>query len=162
MTRVRADLRFAPLLGALIVAAPAGPSGSAAAQVALRSMLAPRLAPVAHAASQPTSPPALATTVIVFDRDARSAVAEHRSPLLAGALGVLPGAGHLYAGEGRRGLAVAGVWLASGLVMFSHAHGSVVGMATAVNVGTYVFSIADAALAAQRFNARHKSSASLS
>jgi hypothetical protein len=84
-----------------------------------------------------------------------AAAPERRSPLVAGFLGVLPGLGHAYAGEGRRGLAVAAVWLGSGMVMFSSAHKAVTGAGAVVNIASYVFSIADAALAAERFNARH-------
>ena len=88
-------------------------------------------------------------------RAADSAAAKHRSPLIAGFLGVLPGVGHVYAGETGRGLTVAGVWFGSGMVMFSGADRVVTSVAAVVNIATYVFSIADAALAAERFNARH-------
>lgn len=86
------------------------------------------------------------------------AAASHRSPLLAGFLGVIPGLGHAYAGEPRRGLAVAGVWFASGLVMFSSSENVLTGTAAGVNIASYVFSIADAVLAAQRYNRRHSAS----
>ena len=86
---------------------------------------------------------------------ADSEPARRRSPLVAGFLGVLPGVGHMYAGETGRGLAVGGVWLGSGLVMFGGADRAVTSVAAVVNIATYVFSIADAALAAERFNARH-------
>jgi hypothetical protein len=67
----------------------------------------------------------------------------------------LPGVGHLYAGESGRAAAVAGIWLGSGMVMFSGADRGVRSVAAVVNLGTYVFGIADAALAAVRFNERH-------
>ncbi len=83
------------------------------------------------------------------------AAGPRRSPILAGFLGILPGLGHAYAGEPKRALLVAGVWLGSGLVMFGSSEKVVTGVAAGVNIGSYVFSIADAALAAQRFNRRH-------
>lgn len=72
---------------------------------------------------------------------------------------MLPGVGHVHAGETGRGLAVAGVWLGSGMIMFSGADRVVTSVAAVVNIATYVFSIADAALAAERFNARHGAAA---
>ena len=90
----------------------------------------------------------------VSDSDKESGTA-HRIPLLAGVLGILPGLGHVYAGEPRRGLIVAGVWLGSGMVAFSSANKVVTGTAGVVLIGASVYGIADAALAAERFNRRH-------
>ena len=78
-----------------------------------------------------------------------------REPIIAGFLGTLPGLGHVYAGEPKRGLVVAGAWFAGGLVAFSSADKAVTSAGAIVLLGSQVFSIADAALAAQRFNKRH-------
>jgi hypothetical protein len=90
----------------------------------------------------------------VSDSEEESGTA-HRIPLLAGVLGILPGLGHVYAGEPGRGLIVAGVWLGSGMVAFSSANKVVTGAGGVVLIGASVYGIADAALAAERFNRRH-------
>lgn len=80
--------------------------------------------------------------------------ASHRSLVVAGALGFLiPGAGHVYAGETRRGLIVFGATmlgayfaLTDGMPTSASVPGSV------VYVGGWVFSVADGVLAANRFN----------
>jgi hypothetical protein len=119
------------------------------------ALLAAMLVTVAPSASQRVSaqvPSPVAVRASLATADSSSP--PRRSPIVAGFLGVLPGLGHVYAGETGRGLAVFGVWFASGLVMFSGADRAVTGVGAVVNLGTYVFSIADAALAAERFNAR--------
>ena len=146
--------RAAMLAVALVAAAP-GASQRASAQ---------RPSPVAVRASLGTASDSAGPAEVLRGRGselvfasvaADSAAAKRRDPLIAGFLGVLPGVGHVYAGETGRGLAVAGVWLGSGLVMFGGADRAVTSVAAVVNIATYVFSIADAALAAERFNARH-------
>jgi hypothetical protein len=79
----------------------------------------------------------------------------HRIPLIAGVLGIVPGLGHLYAGEPVRALLVSGVWFGSGLVAFSSSNTTVTGLGGVVLIGTSVFSVVDAVRAADRFNRRH-------
>lgn len=157
MSRSRAGrVRRAMLRTALIASSAFGPIAGASAQLAPRSMIAPRSEPAAAASLPRLFSPPLAVGVRSFTLTAADAAGQHRSPLAAGLLGIIPGVGHAYAGEGRRGLVVASVWLGSGMLMFSDADKSIVVVATVVNVGTYLFSITDAALAADRFNARHR------
>lgn len=85
----------------------------------------------------------------------------HRSPVIAGALGFLiPGVGHVYAGETRRELIVFGATivgayfaLTDGMPTSASVPGSV------VYVGGWVFSVADGVLAANRFNGSHQETA---
>jgi hypothetical protein len=83
------------------------------------------------------------------------ATTPRRVPIVAGFLGALPGLGHAYAGEPRRGLAVAGVWLAGGFMALNSSQQVVANVGGLLILGSHVFSIADAALAAERFNRRH-------
>lgn len=84
--------------------------------------------------------------------------AAHRSPVIAGALGFLiPGAGHVYAGETRRG------WTVFGATMLGAYFALTDGMPTSASVpgsvvfvGGWAFSVADGVLAANRFNRSHQ------
>lgn len=144
--------RIAILAAALMVLAP----------VASRRASAQRPSPVAAHASlaaadsalHTAAPQALRSQPLLAIVASDSIAVRRRSPIVAGVLGVLPGLGHIYAGEPGRGLAVGGIWLGTGLVMFGGGDRTVRGVAAVVNLATYVFGIADAALAAQRFNAR--------
>ena len=103
-------------------------------------------------------------------------VPEAKSPTTARVLGILPGVGHMYAGETGRGLAYLGgtfgVLLVGGLVLASDCTYQVAtadedcsaGTETAVTVavlGFYGWSIYDAGRAAHRTNARSGLRASL-
>lgn len=136
---------------ALVLVSASGSAQLAAPRLDAAVSLVPASGGEMRSATSPTPAPDRLVIAVPFDASAP----ERRSPLVAGFLGVLPGLGHAYAGEGRRGLAVAAVWLGSGMVMFSSANKAVTGAGAVVNIASYVFSIADAALAAERFNARH-------
>ncbi|HEU4996137.1 MAG TPA: hypothetical protein VFT29_15075 [Gemmatimonadaceae bacterium] len=84
-----------------------------------------------------------------------STATPRREPIVAALLGVLPGLGHAYAGEPKRGLAVAGVWLAGSVAAFGSSNTLVSGTGGVLLLGSQIFSIADAALAVGRFNKRH-------
>jgi hypothetical protein len=80
----------------------------------------------------------------------------HRSQILAGSLGfVIPGLGHAYAGETKRGLIVFGVTMAGAFAALSDGMpngASVPG--SLVMLGGWTFSVVDGVLAARRFNRR--------
>ena len=95
---------------------------------------------------------------IRVDPVADSAGTPHREPIVAGFLGVVPGLGHAYAGEPKRGLVVAAVWFGAGLMAFNSSNKVVTGTGGVLLLGSQVFSVADAALAAERFNKRHERS----
>jgi hypothetical protein len=80
-----------------------------------------------------------------------------RSPVVAGALGfVVPGAGHFYAGEPRRGWTVLGVTMVGAFFALSDGMPRAASTAGSVAfVGGWGFSIVDGALAAGRWNRRH-------
>ena len=81
-----------------------------------------------------------------------------RSPLVAGALGfIVPGSGHFYAGEARRGWAVLGITMVG--AFFARSDGTPRAVATAGSVlfvGGWTFSVVDGSLAASRYNRRHQ------
>ena len=85
-----------------------------------------------------------------------SLVRSHRNPALAALLAVVPGLGHLYVGDVRRGLgffAAAGGLEFLGLDMDLTAVGAVVGVPMEVGgVGLWLFSIFDAYRSARRHN----------
>jgi hypothetical protein len=146
--------RAAMLAAALVAVAP-GASQRLSAQRPSPVAVRGSFGAVSDSAALAAVLRARGSALVVSSVAADSTAAKRRSPLVAGFLGVLPGVGHMYAGETRRGLAVGGIWLGSGLVMFGGADRAVTSVAAVVNIATYVFSIADAALAAERFNARH-------
>lgn len=80
----------------------------------------------------------------------------YRSPLLAGTLGfVIPGGGHVYAGESGRGWLVLGVTFVG--AYFALTDGTPRAAATvgsAAFVGGWIFSVVDGTLAAGRHNRR--------
>lgn len=109
------------------------------------------------------------------------AVTIHRkSPALAVALGIVPGAGHLYAGEARRGLtvvgAIAAVALTSAFIAVGDCDGdvstssseescendNVLAAGGLVILGIWGWSIVDAGLAANRTNRRRARAATSS
>lgn len=133
-------------------------SGHAVPLLVARAFVALALASCTYARApirSVTPQPAGVTRASSLAADSTTATSAHRVPLVAGFLGVIPGLGHVYADEPLRGLAVAGVWFGSGMVMFGSRNTNVAGTFAVINIGTYVFSIADAALAAERFNTRH-------
>ena len=117
------------------------------------------IAPFRSHASRPIPSPLplrQATTDVWHTLGAPASAASRRSPVIAGTLGFLvPGGGHLYAGEPRRGLLVLGLTtvgaffaLTDGTPHTASTIGSV------LFVGGWSFSIIDGALAAGRHNRR--------
>lgn len=81
----------------------------------------------------------------------------HRNPILAGTLGfMVPGVGHFYAGEPRRGWTVLGVTMTAALFALSDGAPRTASTAAAVvMLGGWAFGIVDGSLAAVRYNRRH-------
>jgi hypothetical protein len=136
----------------------------------LRAVLAGSLLFVTTAAAQPSSPSAAT--------QADTTVPELKSPTTARLLGIIPGAGHMYAGEVGRGFlylgGTLGILLVGGLVgatdcftdeLFSNQPDC--GRTTAETVsliaagGLWVWSIVDAGRAARRTNAKRAATVSL-
>lgn len=80
----------------------------------------------------------------------------HRDPFVAGVLGaLLPGLGHMYAGELWRGATVFLVAEGGMITALKAENGTAGGVAGTVGFGAYLFSILDAPGAASRYNERH-------
>ncbi|MCC6928721.1 MAG: hypothetical protein IT359_07000 [Gemmatimonadaceae bacterium] len=122
------------LAGALAV--PVQLAAQRAVPAALDTLTAPRAAP----APAPGAPP--------------DAAPQRKSPGVAAALGMVPGVGHLYAGEVNRGwLLMAAYW--TGYLMVRGGRTDTVGkVGGVVVVGGWLFSVVDGANAARRYNAR--------
>ena len=122
-------------------------------------------APVTLTAQRPWQEPTVARTSLLqprlFAESNRPAdparAGSHRDPVLAGALGFLvPGAGHFYAGESRRGWTVLGVTMTGAFFALSDGAPRAASSAGAVvMIGGVAFSIVDGSLAAVRYNRRH-------
>ena len=117
------------------------------------------IAPFRSHASRPIASPLLLRESMTLGRETPGTLASadsRRSPVIAGTLGFLvPGGGHVYAGEPRRGLLVLGLTtvgaffaLTDGMPHTASTIGSL------LFVGGWSFSIIDGVLAAGRHNRR--------
>jgi len=124
--------------------------GAARARATRRAVLLVLLAVPLQLAAQRASPGALDSAA------ARPAAPqpELKSPQAAAALGMMPGVGHLYAGEVNRGwLLMAAYW--TGYFMVRGGRTDTVGkLGGAMVVGGWLFGVVDGANAARRTNAR--------
>ena len=135
----------------------------------LRAVIAGSLLFVTTAAAQPSFPSAVT--------QADTTVSELKSPTTARLIGIIPGAGHMYAGEVGRGFlylgGTLGILVAGALVSTADCYADLLsttedcGSNTAETVtliaagGLWVWSIVDAGRAARRTNAKRAASASL-
>lgn len=116
----------------------------------------------------------LAATTLPAQDTARAVTAGDKSPMAARVIGILPGAGHIYAGETTRGFAFMGGMLGVGVLGTLMFIGECIGaigetcgskstenLVTAAIFGVWGWSIYDAGLAAHRTNARRRYRVSL-
>jgi hypothetical protein len=90
------------------------------------------------------------------DAVAGNATSGARSPVLAGLLGfVVPGAGHVYAGEPARGLLTLATYVGT-MALLTELPSRHKAPAAVAFVGVWGFGVVDGALAAQRHNARRE------
>ncbi len=83
-----------------------------------------------------------------------------KSPGIAGVASVfLPGSGHIYAGEGGRGLAVMAIYFVAVPFVMSGRTDGLGKVAGVIAIGSYFFGIIDSVNAAHRYNARIASAA---
>jgi hypothetical protein len=116
----------------------------------------------------------LATTTLGAQDTARVAATGAKSPMTARVIGIVPGAGHIYAGETMRGLgylgATAGIIVLGGTLLAAECVGSLgescensntEDVATVAALGVWAWSIYDAGRAAHRTNAKRRLRVSL-
>jgi TM2 domain-containing membrane protein YozV len=116
----------------------------------------------------------LAATTLTAQDTARVAATGEKSPMTARVIGIVPGAGHIYAGETMRGLgylaATAGIIVIGGTLLAAECVGSLGescensntdDVATVAALGVWAWSIYDAGRAAHRTNARRRLRTSL-
>ena len=117
-----------------------------------------RLAPLASLASLA---PLTALLTVLLAAPPLAATASAQAPAPAKPAGdvimldlVLPGAGHVYARDTRRGLLLGGLWVTSGALAFNGTNVDAERIAAVACIGTWIYAVADARPALRRAKAR--------